>query len=235
MYTKSWILIAGLAISLAVLACSKPEPAPVEEAAPSQVEIEKERETARRLEATTALESRLSSASGMIAQLGDATGAGQLPTDLATSIGRLRAEIDQQQSLLAELKSGDGDTWEAARERLEKALADLESGSNAAKKSLVDWQKREQDAMAARANGEAVIDPATGLIQGLDGGDYEPYLVSVVQSVQQRLRRLGFYAGPADGVFDSPLRAAVGSFQEHEELSVSGVPSPMTRSRLFSE
>ena len=53
--------------------------------------------------------------------------------------------------------------------------------------------------------------------------------------VQERLLGLGLYAGPADGTFCEPTLDAVGAFQEAQDLHVSGVPSPMTRERLFAD
>jgi hypothetical protein len=228
------ILFAGLTISFAFVACSKPEPAPVEDPAVA-AQAQQEQEAARRAEAAKALGGRLASVTASIEPLVDSAGTAQLPSALEESATDLRAKVAEVQSLESQLASATGDAWDTANNRLEEALGDLENASRAAAASLSDWKSREQAAIEARASEGMPIDPQTGLLKGMDGGDYEQYKISVVERVQERLRTLGLYAGPADGVFDVPLRTAVGSFQEQEELPVSGVPSPMTRSRLFSE
>lgn len=231
----NWILSAILVASLALAACSKPEPAPVEDPAAAEEQRRLEEEKARRAEAVQALDNRLESLEGSIQGLVDSAQSADLPSSLADSTAGLSAKLSEVKSLQAELSSAAGDAWETARQRLDAALGELESAASTATTAVSEWTAREQAALEARASAGSLIDPETGLLKGLDGGDYEPYKVSTVERVQERLRTLGLYAGPADGVFGAPLREAVGSFQEQEGLPASGVPSPITRSRLFAD
>jgi peptidoglycan hydrolase-like protein with peptidoglycan-binding domain len=55
---------------------------------------------------------------------------------------------------------------------------------------------------------------------------------SSVASLQRRLDALGYYAGPADGVFGADTLEAVWAFQEVQGLSVDGVVGPQTERAL---
>ena len=154
---------------------------------------------------------------------------------LEASIRDLDAKLEAPQQLLAELRGAQGDDWTRLRDRLLEAVGSLEQASQATANAVSEWKQREQAALVARSDMELPIVAKSGLIRGLDDGDYEPYLVSVVERVQRELRAKGLYAGPADGFFDVTTREAVGRFQEQAGLAVSGVPSPMTRARLFSD
>jgi len=71
------------------------------------------------------------------------------------------------------------------------------------------------------------------LVQGLDGGTYEPYDSAVIEKVQGALKTLGLYQGEVNGVLDADTMKAIGEFQKSRSLTVSGVPSPRTRKALF--
>jgi peptidoglycan hydrolase-like protein with peptidoglycan-binding domain len=73
----------------------------------------------------------------------------------------------------------------------------------------------------------------TGLFEGLDGGEYDAYRVSLVSEVQRALREQGYYAGPADGYLGRPTMEALARYQEDHGLRPSGVPSPKTRAQLL--
>ncbi len=229
------ILTGVLSVAVGLLACSKPEPEVPAEPTLSAEQMQQEQEAAKRSQETTGLEKRLAGIGAPVSELTAAIGSGRLPTDLEASIGRLGARLEDQEQLLTEVREAQGDSWTAARDRLQTMLDDLERESKSVQAALGDWRQRERAATAARSQTKLPIDAATGLIQGLDGGDYEQYLVSVVQRVQESLRAGGTYAGPADGTFDAATQEAIGHFQESEQLAVSGVPSPMTRSRLFAD
>jgi hypothetical protein len=55
---------------------------------------------------------------------------------------------------------------------------------------------------------------------------------STVQAVQTQLLQLGFYDGPADGIFGPSTRDAVAKYQIANELNVTGSLSPDTLQAL---
>jgi Putative peptidoglycan binding domain len=71
------------------------------------------------------------------------------------------------------------------------------------------------------------------LIQGLDGGEYDPYSVDTIQQVQQALQSAGIYSGPTSGLLDQATMQAIGEFQKNHGLQVCGVPTPNTRELLL--
>lgn len=84
------------------------------------------------------------------------------------------------------------------------------------------------------AGGAAAAVPRDhGLIEGLDGGLYQPYKPSVVRRTQEALKQKGLYAGEVDGVFDEATMRAVGDYQAQHGIVASGVPTPETRKALF--
>lgn len=78
-------------------------------------------------------------------------------------------------------------------------------------------------------------DEEVTLIEGLDGGEYEPYEPALIERVQQELRSRGIYSGEVNGRLDEATMQAIGQFQEQNGIHVSGVPSPRTRQALFGE
>ena len=70
------------------------------------------------------------------------------------------------------------------------------------------------------------------LMLGLDGGQYSPYLTTVVEEVQRFLFEQDLYDGPVTGVLDVDTMNALGEFQEQNGLAKSGVPSPNTREAM---
>ncbi len=222
-----------LVLAVALAACGGQETAP-EEPAKSAEEVRQEQEAARRSERAAELAGRVNELTAAAGDVGESSAALEVgaPADIEAAVNEVEAKRAEAERLLAELQQAGAEGFDDAQARLEAALGELDRASADASAGLEEWARREAAALAARGEG-APIDPQTGLIEGLDGGDYEQYLVSVVKRVQERLREQGRYAGPADGRFDRPTMEALGSFQKEQELQVSGVPSPMTRSRLF--
>jgi peptidoglycan hydrolase-like protein with peptidoglycan-binding domain len=60
----------------------------------------------------------------------------------------------------------------------------------------------------------------------------EPLDPSVVRSIQQRLRRLGFYSGPIDGIWGAASQQSVERFQRSRGLQPSGDLTPTTLAAL---
>ncbi len=56
-----------------------------------------------------------------------------------------------------------------------------------------------------------------------------------IKSIQRKLRELGFYRGPVDGIFGGGTEAAVRAFQKSKGLSVDGIVGPVTWNYLFNE
>jgi len=70
-------------------------------------------------------------------------------------------------------------------------------------------------------------------IAGLDGALYEPYRAATIERIQQSLKARGLYAGPMNGILDSPTMKALYAFQEaNHNLQLCGVPTPRTRKML---
>jgi hypothetical protein len=69
-------------------------------------------------------------------------------------------------------------------------------------------------------------------IAGLDGALYDAYPLATIQRVQQALKERGLYAGPMNGILDSPTMKAIYAFQEASKLQRCGVPTPHTRKML---
>jgi len=69
-------------------------------------------------------------------------------------------------------------------------------------------------------------------IAGLDGALYDPYPPATIRRVQQALRRRGLYAGPMNGILDSPTMKSIYAFQQANNLQPCGVPTPHTRTML---
>jgi len=60
----------------------------------------------------------------------------------------------------------------------------------------------------------------------------EPLDPTVVRGIQQRLRRLGFYKGPADGEWGAGSQAALERFQRKRGLDATGELNPTTLAAL---
>ncbi len=61
-------------------------------------------------------------------------------------------------------------------------------------------------------------------------GDLPP--VEHLKGVQVRLNRLGFDAGPANGVFTDKCKTSVRAFQRSHGLRPDGIPGPRTQGKL---
>lgn len=229
----SWIGLAALCVALSSIGCAEKQAAP-DPNAKTEAQLQQEAAAARMKEEATALEQRAAQMQQAARDVANEV-AEDAPGTLAASVETVRAKAAEVEQLTSALAEASGEGWDGAKARLEAALGELDQVRGAAAQAAAQWRDREAQAAAARADGKSPINPDTGLIEGLDGGQYEQYLVSVVEKVQLTLRRKGLYAGPADGVFDMPTLQAVGEFQAQESLQKSGVPSPMTRGRLFSD
>lgn len=67
---------------------------------------------------------------------------------------------------------------------------------------------------------------AVVLIQGLDGGSYEPYSPAVVEKVQGALKDKGLYQGEVNGKLDEATMKAIGEFQKANQLTAIGRITP---------
>ena len=83
----------------------------------------------------------------------------------------------------------------------------------------------------------AVLPLAQGdLVAQLDNSDADsptPAASPAVQSLQNRLGQLGYYEGPADGVFNPATSAALKAFQQNNGLVGTGILDPLTEERLL--
>ncbi len=229
------IQAAGICAAMAVAGCA--DKTAEQPAAPVKTEeqLRQEAEAAQRQQETAALAERRGQLAAAARVLQGQPGGGEVvPAALEQSVGALAAPLAEAERLLGALEqAADGD-WEAARQRLDTALGELEAARATAAAAASAWAERQAEAAAAAGEGVSRVDPKTGLIEGLDGGQYEPYLVSVVERTQRALRRTGHYAGPVDGDLDLATMEVVARFQSEKGLQKSGVPSPMTRALLFA-
>jgi peptidoglycan hydrolase-like protein with peptidoglycan-binding domain len=85
------------------------------------------------------------------------------------------------------------------------------------------------------------LTPSTVAALGFEPGSFPPRSTAtaaaqldpaVVQSAQRELRRLGFYRGPADGVWGPRSQEALVRFQQSRGLQASGEFNPATLSAL---
>lgn len=225
------IWIAVLAVALGSIGCGEKAPEAPVVAEKSAEEIAAEAEAKRREQETDSMAERVGKLTDSVRAL---SGTG-LPTELEAGVQAVGSKAGEIESLMAELKSASGDSWQSAKSRLEAALGELSSAQASAAAAADEWKAKVAAAEASRSEGGSVVNWDTGLIEGLDGGQYPQYLPSALAKIQEHLRGLGHYAGPADGTFCKPTLEAVGAYQESVGLHVSGVPSPMTRERMFAD
>ena len=68
-----------------------------------------------------------------------------------------------------------------------------------------------------------------GSITGTGEGDFKNLSKgskgNLVQLVQNRLKAMGLYEGPIDGVFDVKTETALKEFQKQHQISINGVVS----------
>jgi peptidoglycan hydrolase-like protein with peptidoglycan-binding domain len=75
--------------------------------------------------------------------------------------------------------------------------------------------------------------PLAARAQGAAGPVYEqPLSAQAVRDVQVRLRQLGYYAGPIDGIWGQGTSAAVARFQQNRRLAATGELNQATVSAL---
>ncbi len=77
---------------------------------------------------------------------------------------------------------------------------------------------------------KAELELATGEQWELNLGHVDP--IEYTSGIQARLKNLGFYDGENSGELDDATREAIRSFQESEDLSVTGEPDQQTRDAL---
>jgi hypothetical protein len=149
-----------------------------------------------------------------------------LDESLRGAVEGLERRVGDAERALSRLEAGT-DGWERARSETTTALDDLREHVDRISADL-EGQKR-----VLRARNEDERKPVVGLFEGLDGGEYDAYLVSVVRDVQRALRERDYYDGPADGYLGKPTMEALARFQGDHDLARSGVPTPETRRRLL--
>jgi peptidoglycan hydrolase-like protein with peptidoglycan-binding domain len=55
-----------------------------------------------------------------------------------------------------------------------------------------------------------------------------------IRSVQQNLNRLGFHAGPEDGIMGTQTRRAVTAYQTHMGMAPNGILTPDLANRIMA-
>lgn len=153
----------------------------------------------------------------------------RLDETLRASLEELDGHVDGVRSTIERLATAKLDDGEPVESELARKLDLLRKRIG----YVSDELQGQRGVLEKRREGERR--PVTGLVKGLDGGDYEAYLVSVVRDTQHALRKRGYYPGPVDGYLGQPTMEALASFQDDHGLSRSGIPTPETRKRLLSE
>jgi chromosome segregation ATPase len=153
--------------------------------------------------------------------------ASDIDPELRSELDDLNAELREAREAAESFAQSGIEAWESRRRDVMEDLDALEQRVEESAERL-DGQK---EVLAAR---EAGIEPVTGEVVALDGGNYDAYLVSVVERVQEALRKRGYYRGPVDGVLGEPTMKAIADYQREHGLHPSGVPSPMTRKKLLT-
>ncbi len=156
-----------------------------------------------------------------------------MPTDDPELDGLLAKLDDEVKKVERKLSAAGADPGqvESALARVgqlqQEATAKIQALQAAEDSARTELQEKFRQAVEGQASLPA------DLITGLDGEIYLAYKRSVVERVQQQLRDARFYRGEVDGNLDEDTFVSIGRYQQLEGLYVSGIPSPMTRARLF--
>jgi hypothetical protein len=166
-----------------------------------------------------------------VSELGSVARANGLESevDLKDRLDGLSDGLARAEQAVEALEQATPSGWTAARQRLAAQLETLRG-------RLVETGERVSlRAAAARAERIAALEPLLekGLVKGLDGELYGAIAPSLVRLVQERLRGLGLYSGPADGLLEQTTMRALARFQEQNGLQPTGVPTARTRHALL--
>jgi len=217
------LLVLGVA---GLTACGgrgeKASPTPTAE---QSAEQEKAAEAARQLEAR---KQQLQQAEQAVSQI--KSEAATVPAQ-DEELQKTLADLDQATSAAQSQLEGEGaaaalDKVTALEKQANDRLAELKAEEQAARSAL----QAQYDAVVAK--GEPV---PPGVVRGFDGELYLDYLPRAVEQAQSELKAKGFYDGAATGKLDEDTRVAISRFQQLNGLLVTGIPTPYTRAKLYTE
>jgi hypothetical protein len=149
--------------------------------------------------------------------------------ELKDRLDRLSDAISEGAPAVDALERASASRWDEAQMQVEKHQEALQLQFAETRKALAT---RAEEAREERI---AAIEPTLerGIVKGLGGEPYSAYKRSVIRSVQERLKEIELYYGPADGYLEETTKQALAQFQEQNGLQPTGVPTPRTRSALL--
>ncbi len=162
-----------------------------------------------------------------------ADAAGLMPTDdpdLDGLLAKLDGEVKNVERKLS-AAGADPDQVESALARVSELQREATAKIQEFKTAEDSARRELQEKFRQAVEGQTAL--PVDLITGLDGEVYLAYKRSVVEQVQQKLSNSRFFRGEIDGNLDEETFVSIGRYQQVEGLYVSGIPSPMTRARLF--
>ncbi len=224
------ISILTIFIVLALAACSGggDEGADQEQAATGDAATTAAAEQERAVDVVSA---RLAKLRQDVTALEQKAGDEEVDASQITALSGRLAEADRG---IQNLQGASLDSWQNAKTTAEGTLDGLERSYSQVSSDLNGEIARVQAERREREEKRAQEMLATGLVMGLDG---EPYAVpgkGTLEKVQKTMKDRGLFRGEVSGHLSERTMTAVAAFQEQNDLAVTGVPAPYTRSVLYA-
>jgi len=187
--------------------------------------------TTARDDAASAAERRLGELKSQIGDLERQAENADLSSEMSAQLAGMQTSYSEARRAIDELKQAEGETIATAEARLDGVLTGLQTSVTGGGREIEEMRARKRQESIAAV--KPLLDK--GVAVGLDGINYLAYRTQLVIEVQERLKALGHYDGPADGFLEGATKKALGRFQDSQGIWASGVPTPRTRELLFGE
>ncbi len=184
-----------------------------------------------RSRAVDAVSARLAKLRQDVTALAQQAGDEEVDASQITALSGRLAEADRG---IQNLQGASLDSWQNAKTTAEGTLDGLERSYSQVSSDVNGEIARVQAERREREEKRAQEMLATGLVMGLDG---EPYAVpgkGTLEKVQETMKDRGLFRGEVSGHLSERTMTAVAAFQEQNDLAVTGVPAPYTRSVLYA-